>query len=71
MELTVPEVQVALVAWAVVIVVVVRFELFCLRDLAETRDEQLRFLTRRGWFAVIILSIPLGGLVYLSAGKWR
>lgn len=54
---------------AVGVVVAVRFELFCLRDLAETPDQQLRYFTRQGWTAVIIVSIPLGGIFYFYAGK--
>lgn len=64
---------VALVVAAAVaaIVAVVRFEQSCLQDLAQTRDSELRVLTRHGWTVLIILWIPFGGLAYLSFGKWR
>jgi hypothetical protein len=56
---------------AAAIVVVVRFEEFCLQDLAQTPDYELRLFTRRGWTALIVVWIPIGGLLYLSVGKWR
>ena len=62
----------ALVITALVVaalVMVVRFELFCLGDLAQTTDADLLYLTRRGWFALIVVVIPLGGILYLYSGK--
>ena len=56
---------------AVVVVLIVRFEMFCLHDLAGTPDWQLRGLDRRGWTLVTLVSIPLGGIVYLYCGKTR
>lgn len=63
-------------AAAVVVVIaavaaVARFEFFCLDDLAKTSDYELRYLPRPGWIAVIVLSIPLGGILYLYYGKVR
>ncbi len=65
--------QLVVVVAAVVaaLILVVRFELFCLRDLAHTADAELRYLTRAGWIALIALVIPLGGAMYLYAGKFR
>lgn len=54
-----------------VVALVVRFEMFCLHDLADTPDWQLRGLDRRGWTLVTLLSIPLGGVLYLYCGKTR
>ena len=54
---------------AVVVVAVLRFEVFCLGDLAGTPDVQLRYLTRTGWLVLIVLCIPLGGILYLYQGK--
>ncbi|HZV25058.1 MAG TPA: hypothetical protein VFG00_02100, partial [Acidothermaceae bacterium] len=53
----------ALIAFlaVVVIFVVVRFEVFCLRELAKADDYQLLHLTRRGWTVAIFFSIPFGG----------
>ncbi len=52
-------------------VAIARFEQFCLRDLAQTPDPELRLFTRQGWTVLIVLWIPFGGLAYLSFGKWR
>ncbi len=57
----------ALVAFAVV--AIVRFELFCLRDLARRGDPELRHLNRAGWLVVIAVVIPLGGICYLCYGR--
>ncbi len=50
---------------------VLRFELLCLRELAQTPDEQLRLFTRTGWTTLIVFCIPLGGILYMTAGRWR
>ena len=54
---------------AIAVVVVVRFELRCLRDLAQRSEEELRYLTRTGWTVVIALVIPIGGICYLYYGR--
>jgi hypothetical protein len=51
------------------LVVVVRFEVFCLDDLAVTPDVELQLFTRTGWLALIVFIIPVGGILYLSRGK--
>jgi hypothetical protein len=56
---------------AIAVVAVLRFELFCISDLRSTPESQLRYLTRAGWIAACLLSIPIGGIVYLSCGKRR
>ena len=38
--------------------------MFCLRDLAATRDADLQYLTRTGWLACTVLAIPVGGIFY-------
>jgi hypothetical protein len=53
------------------VLVVVRFETFCLRDLAATREGDLQYLTRTGWLACILIAIPVGGILYLYRGKLR
>ena len=53
------------------IVSIARFELLCLRDLADTPDAELRYLTRTGWLAAIVLAIPIGGIAYLFNGRTR
>jgi hypothetical protein len=52
-------------------VLVLRFEMLCLQQLAQTPDEQLRVFTRPGWILLIVLFIPVGGLLYLAAGRWQ
>ncbi|HEU5271228.1 MAG TPA: PLDc N-terminal domain-containing protein [Jatrophihabitans sp.] len=54
---------------ALAVVVIVRFELYCLRDAARRSDHELRYLTRTGWLVVIALVIPLGGVCYLFYGR--
>ncbi len=49
------------------IVVVVRFEVFCLTDIAEA--EEVRYLTKPAWAAICVLAIPVGGILYLIYGK--
>lgn len=53
------------------VVVIARFEVLCLRELDQTADTQLQYLTRPAWAAVIILTIPLGGIAYLCFGRIR
>jgi len=61
---------IALVVVAVA-ALVLRFEQLCLRDLAGTPEDQLRLFTRTGWITLIVLCIPVGGILYLTAGRWR
>lgn len=69
-EVSAQRLVIALVVVAAV-ALVLRFEQLSLRDLAATPDEQLRLFTRAGWVTVIVLCIPAGGMLYLSAGSWR
>ncbi|HEY2551036.1 MAG TPA: PLDc N-terminal domain-containing protein [Streptosporangiaceae bacterium] len=59
----------ALAAWIPVIVIAAAFEAFCLADLARARD--VRYLPRWAWALICLLSIPLGGVIYLVAGRSR
>jgi hypothetical protein len=45
------------------------FEIFCLVDLANA--EEVRYLTKEWWLIVTLISIPLGGIIYLSIGRVR
>ena len=54
---------------AVLIVAVVRFEWLCLSALAHADDRDLRYLTRPGWMAIILVVIPLGGIAFLYTGR--
>jgi hypothetical protein len=52
-----------------IVVVAVGFAIFCLVDLA--RADQARYLPRWAWAVICVISIPLGGIVYLTVGKQR
>ncbi len=52
-----------------VLLVAIGFEVFCLVDLA--RAEEVRYLPKWGWLIVSLISIPLGGIIYLSIGRVR
>jgi hypothetical protein len=58
--------------WAVakalvpVIVVAVAFVVFCLIDL---RRAQVRYLPKWAWAIICLISIPLGGIIYLAVGR--
>jgi hypothetical protein len=52
-----------------VLLVAIGFEVFCLVDLAGAQE--VRYLPKWGWLIVSLVSIPLGGIVYLSIGKVR
>jgi hypothetical protein len=43
------------------------FAVFCLADLARAR--QVRYLPKWGWAIACLIQIPLGGIMYLAAGK--
>jgi Phospholipase_D-nuclease N-terminal len=43
------------------------FAAFCLIDLA--RADRVRYLPKWGWTVACLIQIPLGGLMYLAAGK--
>jgi hypothetical protein len=45
------------------------FVAFCLADLA--RASEVRYLPKWGWALACFISIPLGGIIYLSIGKVR
>jgi hypothetical protein len=64
-------VSVLVAVLAVAAVAIARFELMCLRDLDSAPDVDLRYLTRSGWMAAILLAMPLGGLAYLYIGRNR
>lgn len=51
------------------ILVALGFLVFCLFDLA--RAEEVRYLPKWAWAVVCFISIPLGGIVYLTLGKVR
>lgn len=59
----------SLAAILALVALAVWFDARCLSDLAQTRDAELRYLTRAGWAIAILISFPLGGLLYLRYAK--
>ncbi len=53
----------------VLVVLAVCFDGFCLADLARAR--QVRYLPKWGWALACLVQSPLGGIMYLSAGRVR
>ena len=52
------------------LVVVSGFVVCCLVDIARARE--FRRLDRETWALICLVSLPLGGIVYLSLGKkWK
>ena len=49
------------------IVVAVLFEVYCLYDLARVRA--VRYLPKWAWAIICLISIPLGGIIYLVLGR--
>jgi len=58
-----------LAALAPVVVVAVGFVVFCWVDLARARE--VRYLPKWAWAVICVVSIPLGGIVYLVLGRLR
>jgi len=52
-----------------VVVVAVGFVVFCWVDLARARE--VRYLPKWAWALICVVSIPLGGIVYLVLGRPR
>ncbi len=60
---------VTLVVVLALVALMVWFDARCLSDLARTRDEELRYLTRTGWAMLIVLTFPVGPMLYLMYAK--
>ena len=57
------------IPWAAIaplIVIAVAFVGYCLYDLSRS---QVRHLPKWAWALVCVLSIPVGGIVYLTIGR--
>jgi hypothetical protein len=59
----------ALVAAALILTAVVWFDRRLLADLAATNDRDLRQFDRNTWALIIIISFPVGPLLYLRYAK--
>jgi len=51
------------------VLVAVGFVVFCLVDLA--RAGEVRYLPKWAWAVICVVSVPLGGIVYLALGRSR
>lgn len=51
------------------VVVAVGFVVFCLVDLS--RAGEVRYLPKWAWAVICVVSVPLGGIVYLALGRSR
>lgn len=49
-----------------ILVLVVAFVGYCLFDLSRT---EVRYLPKWAWVIIVLVSIPLGGIVYLAIGR--
>jgi hypothetical protein len=60
----------AMAALITLLVVVLGFTVYCLVDLA--RAEEFRYLDRETWALICLVSLPLGGIIYLAVGRrWK
>jgi hypothetical protein len=60
---------VVLVTAVVILSAVVWFDRRCLADLARTGDRELRYFDRTVWALIIVLSFPIGPMLYLMYAK--
>jgi hypothetical protein len=60
---------IALITVVVLLSVVVWFDRRCLADLAQTSDRDLRYFNRNTWALLIVLSFPVGPVLYLMYAK--
>jgi hypothetical protein len=62
-------VTVTLITVVAVLSVVVWFDRRFLADLARTSDRDLRYFNRNTWALIIVLSFPIGPMLYLLYAK--
>ena len=60
---------VVLLTVVAILSVVVWFDRRCLADLAQTSDRELRHFDRNVWALIIVLSFPIGPMLYLRYAK--
>jgi hypothetical protein len=53
-------------AWAPLAVLALAFVAYCLLDLSRS---EVRYLPKWAWAAVCLLSVPMGGVIYLLVGR--
>jgi hypothetical protein len=62
-------VTVVLITAVAILSLVVWFDRRCLVDLARTSDLELRYFDRNVWALIIVLSFPIGPMLYLLYAK--
>jgi hypothetical protein len=60
---------VMLVTVTVLLALVAWFDARCLADLSRTSDRDLRYFNRNTWALIIVLSFPIGPMLYLRYAK--
>jgi hypothetical protein len=60
---------IAVITAVAILSVVVWFDRRMLGDLAHTSDHELRYFNRNTWALIIVISFPIGPLLYLMYGK--
>jgi hypothetical protein len=60
---------IALITAVVVLSVVVWFDRPALADLASTDDRDLRYFHRNAWALIIVVSFPVGPMLYMLYAK--
>lgn len=63
------QVSLVLITVVALLSMVVWFDARCLPDLARTRDRDLRYVNRNTWTLLIVLSFPVGPMLYLLYGR--
>jgi hypothetical protein len=51
------------------LVAAIAWDTFCLRDLIRADPARVRYLPKRAWAAVCLISCPWGGLLYMFVGR--
>jgi hypothetical protein len=68
-EATMSSVTVVIITVVAILSMVVWFDGRCLADLAQTSDRELRYFDRNVWALIIVLSFPIGPMLYLLYAK--
>ena len=61
--------SVVLATTVALLAVAVWFDSRLLTDLAHTPDSELRYVSRNAWGLIIVLSFPVGPMLYLRYAK--
>ena len=59
----------AVITVVAIVGVIAWFDRRCLADLAQTRDGDLRYFNRNAWALIIVLSFPIGPVLYVLYAK--